>query len=60
MMISDGEVDERPDPGFRVYHVDSVTREETEIPPYTSPQSVLKKKKAAAASDDSDSQPWGE
>jgi hypothetical protein len=60
LTMQDGEVDERPDPGFRVYHVDSVTREETEIPPYTSPQSVLKKKKAAAASDDSDSQPWGE
>jgi len=30
--------DSRPDPGFRVYHVDKETRKETEIPPYTSPQ----------------------
>lgn len=29
--------EERPDPGFRIYHVDSVTRELFEVPPYTSP-----------------------
>jgi hypothetical protein len=29
--------EERPDPGFRIYHVDSATRELTEVPPYTSP-----------------------
>lgn len=31
------EKDERPDPGFRIYHVDPVTREKREVPPYTSP-----------------------
>jgi len=29
--------EERADPGFRIYHVDSVTRETTEVPPFTSP-----------------------
>ena len=59
MQEEGSKVDERPDPGFRVYHVDSVTREETEIPPYTSPQSILNEKKAAVEDTDS-SEPWGE
>ncbi|KAL3757778.1 hypothetical protein ACHAWU_000419 [Discostella pseudostelligera] len=29
--------EERPDPGFRIHHVDSETGELTEVPPYTSP-----------------------
>ncbi|KAL7551753.1 hypothetical protein ACHAWF_014934 [Thalassiosira exigua] len=29
--------EERPDPGFRIYHVDSRTREVREVPPHTSP-----------------------
>ncbi|KAL7575130.1 hypothetical protein ACA910_000496 [Epithemia clementina (nom. ined.)] len=29
--------DERPDPGFRIYHVDEETGEEWEVPPYTRP-----------------------
>ena len=29
--------DDRPDPGFRIYRVDSRTREAREVPPYTSP-----------------------
>lgn len=33
---------ERPDPGFRIYHVDSETREVTEIPPYSGPLGGLK------------------
>lgn len=35
--------EERPDPGFRIYHVDSVTREVAEIPPYSGPLGGLKK-----------------
>lgn len=35
--------EERPDPGFRIYHVDSVTREVTEIPPYSGPLGGLNK-----------------
>ena len=34
---SDDTYDDRPDPGFRIYHVDEVTGEHREIPPYTSP-----------------------
>ncbi len=33
---------EQPDPGFRIYHVDSKTRKAREIPPYTSPSEFLK------------------
>ena len=42
--MTKAEKEDRPDPGFRVYHVDSITREETEIPPYTSPQALFSKK----------------
>ena len=35
----------RPDPGFRVYHVDKETRKETEIPPYTSPEKFFSQNK---------------
>jgi hypothetical protein len=35
--------EERPDPGFRIYHVDSETREVSEIPPYSGPLGGLKK-----------------
>ena len=35
--------EERPDPGFRIYHVDSETREVIEIPPYSGPLGGLKK-----------------
>lgn len=33
--------DSKPDPGFRIYHVDPVTRELREVPPYTSPAEFL-------------------
>jgi glycine oxidase len=33
--------DPKPDPGFRIYHVDPVTRELREVPPYTSPGDFL-------------------
>ncbi len=36
---STGEV--RPDPGFRIYHVDQETGEQREVPPYTSPGDFL-------------------
>ena len=34
----DDDDDERPDPGFRIYHVDEETGEEWEVPPYTKPE----------------------
>jgi glycine/D-amino acid oxidase-like deaminating enzyme len=33
--------EDRPDPGFRVYHVDPTTGETREVPPYTSPGEFL-------------------
>ena len=35
--MTETSVEERPDPGFRIYRVDSETGEGKEIPPYTSP-----------------------
>jgi thiazole synthase len=34
-------VENKPDPGFRVFHVDKETREEREVPPYTSPAEFM-------------------
>jgi len=48
--------DDRPDPGFRIYHVDKETGEETEVPPYTSPGvflESLKRKKSNVVSSSS-------
>jgi glycine oxidase len=42
MSTSEKEDDDRPDPGFRIYHVDSETGEEREVPPYTAPLDFLK------------------
>ena len=39
MATADNEA--RPDPGFRIYHVDEETRKGTQIPPYTSPHTFL-------------------
>jgi glycine/D-amino acid oxidase-like deaminating enzyme len=42
--------EERPDPGFRIYHVDSETGESREVPPYTTPeemQRIVARDKAA-------------
>ncbi|KAG7364070.1 glycine oxidase [Nitzschia inconspicua] len=33
--------DERPDPGFRIYHLDKATGRQTEVPPYTNPGQFL-------------------
>ena len=35
------EPDDRPDPGFRIHHVDAETGEMREVPPYTSPKDFL-------------------
>ena len=40
--MSADEGDDRPDPGFRIFHVDSATGEEREVPPYTSPGDFLR------------------
>ena len=45
------EDDDRPDPGFRIYHVDPVTRKKTVIPPYTSPGEFLASLEDAKASE---------
>lgn len=37
IQMGEDTTEERPDPGYRIYHVDSATREVTEVPPYTSP-----------------------
>lgn len=34
--------DDRPDPGFRIYHVDAETGEERMVPPFTQPGDFLK------------------
>ncbi|CAB9509663.1 protein ThiO/ThiG [Seminavis robusta] len=50
-----GGVDTRPDPGFRIYHVDDETGESREVPPYTKPvdflQSISKDTTSTTASD---------
>jgi glycine oxidase len=33
--------DKKPDPGFRIFHIDSKTGEHREVPPYTSPGDFL-------------------
>ena len=38
--MEDKAADDRPDPGFRIYRVDSETGEEEEVPPYTKFQDV--------------------
>lgn len=48
--------EERPDPGFRIYHVDSVTGESREVPPYTSPGDFLASIAASADKDSGSSQ----
>jgi len=39
-MMQDTAEESRPDPGFRIYHVGHETREQREVPPYTSPQEM--------------------
>ena len=54
--LNETELKERPDPGFRIYHVDEETGEEREVPPYTTPGEFLKmvqKEKAQSASSSS-------
>jgi glycine oxidase len=55
-VVTQGEYveDERPDPGFRIYHVDPETSEKRVVPPYTSPGDFLaslEKEKKASCSD---------
>jgi len=40
--LNDDINDDRPDPGFRIYHVDSETGEQREVPPYTQPGDFLR------------------
>ena len=40
--LEESQVDSRPDPGFRVFHVDQQTGKHREVPPYTSPGEFLK------------------
>ena len=38
--VTGNENDSKPDPGFRIYHVDEETGEQRLVPPYTSPQEM--------------------
>jgi hypothetical protein len=35
--LEEDQGEERPDPGFRIYHIDEETGEHREVPPYTNP-----------------------
>eukprot|EP00529_Nitzschia_sp_RCC80_P018008 CAMPEP_0113455770 /NCGR_PEP_ID=MMETSP0014_2-20120614/8544_1 /TAXON_ID=2857 /ORGANISM="Nitzschia sp." /LENGTH=841 /DNA_ID=CAMNT_0000347205 /DNA_START=88 /DNA_END=2613 /DNA_ORIENTATION=- /assembly_acc=CAM_ASM_000159 len=51
--------EQKPDPGYRIYHVDEETGEETEVPPYTRPGvflASLKSKQSNQASSSSSSE----
>jgi thiazole synthase len=54
--MSEDQGEERPDPGFRVHHIDEVTGESREVPPHTSPgafmESIQKEKEGALAAQD--------
>jgi glycine/D-amino acid oxidase-like deaminating enzyme len=39
--LPDKAKDERPDPGFRIYHLDKETGQQSEVPPYTTPGDFL-------------------
>jgi len=39
--MKEAQVTERPDPGFRIHYEDPETKEIHEVPPYTSPESML-------------------
>lgn len=54
--INGEDKEDRPDPGFRILHVDETTGEETEVPPYTTPGEFLQKQKEAKGKVDEDSQ----
>ncbi len=46
---------DRPDPGFRIYHVEKGTRTVREVPPYTSPQEMMdmiEKEKSSSSTND--------
>jgi len=51
---SNDKTEERPDPGFRIFHIDAETGEKREVPPYTQPgdflQMIASQKKSMADS----------
>jgi glycine oxidase len=47
--LQEAQPDERPDPGFRIFHIDEETGESREVPPYTSPGVFLEMVKAEKA-----------
>lgn len=51
--MSEDQGEERPDPGFRIHHIDAETGESREVPPYTSPgaflESIQKEKEGSSA-----------
>jgi len=50
MEMGEDSSEEREDPGFRIYHVDRETREETEVPPFTSPGEFFEMKEKGTLS----------
>jgi hypothetical protein len=50
--LGKGGGEERPDPGFRIYHVDEESGEHREVPPYTAPGAFLESIKQDRGSGD--------
>jgi hypothetical protein len=50
--LGEGGDEERPDPGFHIYHVDERTGEHREVPPHTAPGAFLESIKQDSGSDD--------
>ena len=59
----DDGLEDRPDPGFRVHHIDAKTGESREVPPYTNPgafiESLNKEKAGPICTDEADTEPIG-
>jgi len=57
MEMNEDASEEREDPGFRIFHVDKETREETEVPPFTSPGEFFQMKEEGKSSSSNDAKP---
>jgi glycine/D-amino acid oxidase-like deaminating enzyme len=52
VVMSEDQGEQRPDPGFRIHHIDEATAESREVPPYTQPgafmESIQKEKEGSS------------
>ena len=59
----DDKSEDKPDPGFRIHHIDSKTGESREVPPYTTPgaflESINKEKVGPSCTDEAEAKPTG-